>query len=495
MKSLPLLAQLQTFLSEPIEVNLSRSIATNVETHVLNLFHAVVNSAPAYRHFLQVQGIDPVSIQSLSAFQQLPLMTKANYIQQYPLAEICRDGSLSTCDMLAVSSGSTGAPTCWPRRICDELEIASRFEYIFRESFQADRRSTLAVICFALGTWVGGMYTAACCRWLASKGYPIAVITPGNNKTEILRVVQALGAQFEQTVLLGYPPFLKDVVDTGIQQGLPWSDYAVKWVMAGEVFSEEWRSLVGERLGSTNYCYDSASLFGTADAGVLGHETPLSICIRRFLATHPDAARQLFGESRLPTLVQYDPTSRFFEVHEGTLVFSGDGGVPLIRYHLADTGGIITYEKMLRFLQEWGFDPLAVLATERGIHALPFVYVFGRSQLAISYFGANLYPENIAVGLEQPTIQDWVTGKFVMQIIEDEDSNRFLSVVVELAAGVDASHDRVHSISESIVRELRRLNSEFANYVPTEYQQPRITLKPMGDSDFFPVGVKHRYTR
>jgi phenylacetate-CoA ligase len=123
------------------------------------------------------------------------------------------------------------------------------------------------------------------------------------------------------------------------------------------------------------------------------------------------------------------------------------------------------------------------------------VYVFGRSQFAISYFGANLYPENIAVGLEQPTIQNWVTGKFVIQIIEDEDSDGFLSVVVELAAGVEPERDKAQSISQSILEQLRRLNSEFANYVPTEYQQPRITLKPMGDPDFFPVGVKHSYTR
>jgi phenylacetate-CoA ligase len=123
------------------------------------------------------------------------------------------------------------------------------------------------------------------------------------------------------------------------------------------------------------------------------------------------------------------------------------------------------------------------------------VYVFGRSQFAISYFGANLYPENIAVGLEQPTIQNWVTGKFVMQIVEDEDSDRFLSVVVELALGVAPDRDKAQSISQSILEQLRRLNSEFANYVPTEYQQPRTTLKPMGDPDFFPVGVKHSYTR
>lgn len=219
----------------------------------------------------------------------------------------------------------------------DELEITRRFEQIFRDSFQADSKRTLAVVCFTLGTWVGGMFTSSCCRHLAAKGYPITVITPGNNKTEIFRVLQALSPSFEQVVLLGYPPFLKDIIDTGIAQGIPWQDYNVKWVMAGEVFSEEWRSLVGKRVGSNQPCYDSASLYGTADAGVLGNETPLSICIRRFLASHPEAARELFGESRLPTLVQYDPLSRFFEVQDdGTLLFSGDSGMPLIRYHIIE---------------------------------------------------------------------------------------------------------------------------------------------------------------
>ena len=131
------------------------------------------------------------------------------------------------------------------------------------------------------------MYTASCCRYLASKGYPIVLTTPGNNKEEILRVVEEIGSNFEQIVLLGYPPFLKDVIDTGISRGIDWRQYQIKLVMAGEVFSEEWRDLVGERIGSQNPYYDSASLYGTADAGVLGNETPLSICIRRHLAANP----------------------------------------------------------------------------------------------------------------------------------------------------------------------------------------------------------------
>ncbi|MGH2412327.1 MAG: phenylacetate--CoA ligase family protein, partial [Microcystaceae cyanobacterium] len=427
----------------------------------------------------------------------LPLTTKANYLQSYSLADLCRHGSLETCDLIAVSSGSTGKPTFWPRFISDEFEIATRFEQVFRDSFQADTQPALAVVCFTLGTWVGGMYTTSCCRHLAAKGYPITIVTPGNNKTEIFRVVQELAPLFEQVVLLGYPPFLKDVIDTGIAQGIEWQPYSIKLVMAGEVFSEEWRTLMGERVGSSHPCYDSASLYGTADAGVLGNETPLSICIRRFLADHPDAARALFGESRLPTLVQYDPTSRFFETQNGTLLFSGDNGIPLVRYHISDTGGLISYESMLQFLKGWGFDPLAFLEPQgrRGIYPLPFVYVFGRSQFTVSYFGANIYPENVTVGLEQPGIREWLTGKFVMQVKEDADRNRFLSIVVELAPAIEASLEKQKAIASSILTQLLRLNSEFANYVPPEYQLPQVTLATMGDPQYFLLGVKHRYTR
>jgi phenylacetate-CoA ligase len=179
------------------------------------------------------------------------------------------------------------------------------------------------------------------------------------------------------------------------------------------------------------------------------------------------------------------------------LLFSGDNGIPLVRYHISDTGGVIRYEAMRQFLAQWGFDPVAELGGEeaRGIHPLPFVYVFGRSHFTVSYFGANIYPENVTVGLEQPTIQEWVTGKFVLQVKDDADCNRFLSVAVELAPGVLADDEKQRVISGSILSHLLRLNSEFAHYVPEEYRAPQVTLIATGDEEYFPVGVKHRYTR
>jgi phenylacetate-CoA ligase len=322
------------------------------------------------------------------------------------------------------------------------------------------------------------------------------VVAPGNNKAEILRVIPELAPHCDQTVLLGYPPFVKDVIDTGIAAGLDWTRYSVKLVLAGEVFSEEWRDLVGRRAGMRSPCYDSASLYGTADAGVLGTETPLSVCIRRFLAARPEAAGELFGEARLPTLVQYDPGSRFFEVRDGTLLFSADNGIPLLRYHIADEGGLIGYQDMLAFCGRHGFDPVAELGPgARGVRPQPFAWVFGRSHFTVSYFGANVYPENVTVGLEQPAVSGWVTGKFVLEVAGDADGNPHLSVTVELAPGEAGDAAREHMLAESIRDQLQRLNSEFAHYVPAGYQLPKVTLRPAGDPEYFPVGVKHRYTR
>jgi phenylacetate-CoA ligase len=489
--------KLTTFLTTSLDYLIQPHNNAEIETNVLNLFQQVAAHVPGYRAFLQDRQIDSNRVKSLADFHQLPFTTKDNYIRRHPLPDLCYEGQIAGCDFVSASSGSTGEPTFWARRIEDEVEISTRFEQVFQDSFQAKDTPTLAIICFPLGTWVGGLYTTSCCRYLAAKGYPMTLVTPGNNKAEILRVVTALAPLYTQTVLLGYPPFLKDAIDSGIAQEVDWAQYKVKLVMAGEVFSEEWRTLVGQRLGSTNFCYDSASLYGTADAGVLGNETPLSICIRRWLAQQPDIARELFGKSRLPTLIQYDPMTRYFEVEDGTLLFSGDNGIPLIRYHIADTGGMIGYDEMLAFLASKGFDPQSQpeLQGRGGIRALPFVYVFGRSQFAISYFGANLYPENVTVGLEQLPICEWVTGKFVMQIRETGDRNAELLIVVELAPEEVETQERVEAIATSTLYHLRRLNSEFANYVPEANQTPQIELRLTGDPEYFPVGVKHRYTR
>ena len=485
------------FLANTLDKLLSDRTETSAVKAALSLANAAMERVPAYGTFLRSSGVEPSALRSAEAFARLPLMTKAGYIQRYPLPLRCWGGDLSGCDRVAVSTGSTGRPTFWPRKGTQEHEVAARFEQVFRDGFDAAQRRTLAVVCFALGNWVGGIYTTSCLWLLAQKGYPITVATPGNRKDEIFRIVEELAPHFDQTVLLGYPPFIKDVLDAGVVAGLDWASHQVRMVFAGEVFSEEWRALVCRRAGGVDPLRSTASLYGTADGGVLGNETPLSIALRRFFAARPDAARELFGESRLPTLVQYDPVSRYFEVHERTLVVTGDAGVPLVRYHIADRGGIIGFAAMQNRLRDFGVSSLEDygLPATAQVRQLPFVYVFGRADFTVSFYGANIYPENVTVGLENPDFADRLTGKFVMQVPESEQGDRFLRLIVELAPGIEAGAVDAAELAVSVQRELQRLNSEFANYVPLERQEPRLELRPFEDLEYFPPGVKHRYTR
>jgi phenylacetate-CoA ligase len=490
------LERLADFLRRPLDEILSQHLAVDPAENALRLFHATAKTVPAYQQFLASHGINPDRIESFEDFQSLPLLDKPNYMHAFPLPTRCKGGRINACERLAVSSGSTGVSTFWPRSMVDELDVALRFEQVFHHSFRAHERDTLAVVCFPMGNWVGGVFTASCCWHLAQKGYPLTVATPGNKPDEILRVVRELGPFFQQTVLLGYPPFVKDVIDTGIAQGLDWRAYNIKFVFAGEVFSEEWRSLMMQRVGADSPCHDSASLYGTADGGVLGNETPLSIAIRRFLADNPAAARELFGESRLPTLVQYDPLSRFFELIDGTtLAVTGDNGVPLIRYHIADRGGLISHAEMLAFLKGHGLNLFEAYGLEGVGWPLPFVWVFGRADFTVSFYGANVYPENVAVGLEQPGMAEWLTGKFVMEVCLEEDGCEGLQIAVELLPSLAADANLQANVAFSIKSQLLRLNSEFANYVSAERQTPSIVLVGFGDPTYFPTGVKHRYTR
>lgn len=454
------------------------------EQAALDLFQETAATVPAYRKFLAARCVDPHKVRTMDDFHYLPLMDKESYHHAFPLPERCRDGRLEWCDLVSVSSGSSGTPTVWPRTVTDELTVARRFEQVFRDSFGAAGLSTLAVVCFPLGTWVGGLFTTACVRHLAAKGYPITTVAPGNNKAEILRVLPELAPHFQQVVLLGYPPFLKTVIDAGAAEGVQWSDYAVKLVFAGEVFSERWRDLVSERVGMSDPIHGTASLYGTADAGVLGTETPLSIAIRRFLAARPELAREVFGDVRLPTLVQYDPRSRYFEAHDGTLLFTADGGVPLVRYHIADEGGVLGHRELLDLCTEHGFQSPTT-------PDLPFVYVFGRSLFTVSFFGANIFPEHVAAGFEHRAVSDWVTGKFVIEVLEDDDADHRLRITAELAPSRDGDPD---ALATTVRDTLLGLSSEFAHYVPIERQLPEVRLRPFEDPEYFPPGVKHRYT-
>jgi len=143
----------------------------DAENKALNLFRMAADTTPAYRSFLTAQGCS--SPDTVSSFADVPVTTKLNYFSEsaYPLDQRCQGGTLASADFIHQSSGSTsGCPTLWPRSTHDELSVAARFEQIFMDGFMAHKKTTLAVVAFPLGAWVGGLFTVQVLKDLTIKG-------------------------------------------------------------------------------------------------------------------------------------------------------------------------------------------------------------------------------------------------------------------------------------------------------------------------------------
>lgn len=159
------------------------------------------------------------------------------------------------------------------------------------------------------------------------------------------------------------------------------------------------------------------------------------------------------------------------------------------RYGIGDAGGFLSFQQMLDTVKSKGLD----IPKDITRRIQPFVWVFGRSFWVVSVYGANVYVENIMVGLEQPEMESITTGKFVLFVEEDKDLNPRIALHVELAPEKEPSNLLCDQVAISITQQLLRLNSEYANYVPIDSQTPKIYLHTFGSPKHFPAGVKHSY--
>src|SRR5690349_4861961 len=253
-------------------------IRNNPKKAALNLFYQTAKEVPAYGDFLQKHGVHYKKIKTIEDFgKYVPVTNKQNYISQYPLHMLSPKGDLFSNQVIAASSGTTGLPFFWPRGPIQDAEGIELHEKIYRDIFQANKLKTLVVVCFSMGEWVAGLFTATSTLGVASKGYKINVVTPGLERASAVKSIQTLGHYYDQIIIAGYPPFLKDVLDECVQSGIDWSKLNVKLLMAGEGISEEWRDYVLKEVRASNPLTDAINIYGSADATMLGHETPASI--------------------------------------------------------------------------------------------------------------------------------------------------------------------------------------------------------------------------
>lgn len=468
------------------------------EAMALKLFHTTAERVPAYKDFLRKENVKHAQIRTYDDFTKyVPIVDKKNYLSKYPLSELCLEGDMFKNRIISVSSGSSGTPFYWPRGLEQDLEGAEMFGEIYDNIFQMNEKSTLLVICFSMGTWIAGSFTTAASFGYADKGRPINIVTPGLEKEEAINVIKSLSSLYEQVVIVGYPPFVKDVIEGGKRAGIKWPKIKTRLLMAGEAFSEEWRNYILKMIQSDDPYYDTSNIYGSADAGILGNETPLSILVRRIYNQRPKNRREVFGVSTLPSLVQYEPEYRHFEAVDNELIFTANAGVPLVRYNIHDTGGVLSYDDAINPIKE----RLALEAARRKIDISawrrPFVYLNGRKDFSVTIYAVNIYPENIKSALIDRRVQRWVTGRFTMATMNYSDMDQYFEINVELADDfvVKAQHQAL--IEEIVLQKLIRVNTEFRKLYSAIGVKalPKVHFIKFGDPNYFARGVKHKWVK
>lgn len=456
----------------------------------LDIFNRAALQVPAYAEFLSDHKIDASSIRTLDDFAAVPAMTKENYLRKYPLAMLMWHGDAAGAGTWSTSSGSTGRPTYWPRDLVSHDDAVELYARIFRHIFQSHRRSTLVVNGFAMGNWIGGTYTYAAVLGLRRRGHKLSVIAPGIDVKAILDNVATLAPHYDQVVLCGYPPFVKDVLDRAPAEVLR---HDIRLLLAGENVTEAWRDYVLDRIGKPDRAADTCLIYGTADAGVIGHETRTTIAARRLAAKDSRLGAALFGDSAAqPTFVEYDADRRFTEVDDrGRFLFTVDTAIPLVRYRINDEGSTMSAAELADTLRTHDHQVPVFGSTE----SCRYLVLHRRSDVAATFYAVKIYPDSIRAAVEHPTVATALSGKFVLSVESDEQFRQTLNLRVELRSDAAPSEDLADRVHALVVAALDRTSTEYRRLHQTLGASAEPVVQPAGfGSAGFAQATKHRWT-
>lgn len=467
--------------------------------NALKFFRSAAANTPAYASFLKQKRIKPSSIKTFSDFQDLPKTDKKSYLKGHPRPSLIHRGGLARSLTWTATSGSTGTPFYFPRTSQIDFEYSVIAEAYIRQNITSAAGPTLILDCLGMGVWIAGLLSFEAFHMVAERGYPLSLLAPGLNKPEIYKALKNLAPDFAQTIILGYPPFIKDILDGAKAENIDLRKLNIRILTGAEGYSESFRDYIVEAAGVRSPLLDTLNVYGSADIGTMAFETPIAILARRLACADPELFSALFGcNGKTPTLAQYNPNFVIFEEQDGEILLSGDSVMPLIRYAIGDRGGVHSFSALCAKFSDFGINLLQE-AKAAGIapyiYRLPFVYVFERNDFSVSLYGLQIYPEHVREGLLRKEATVFATGKFSMEVRYDNAHNQQLWVHVELHPGVIANSKLATSIASSIAEGLKEQSGEYRELLRHlgEKALPSVTLWPNASAPHFCLGGKQKW--
>lgn len=406
------------------------------------VFEKARRNCPAYREFLKAENYN---LKNRWKLENLPVMTKENYVKKYSLEERCYGGRIpAPGTVIDESSGSSGVPNNWVRSREERKDVKRVLQLNYEIIYNDD--SCILLNCFALGPWATGMNVSMS---LADVGI-LKSIGPDARKLE--NTLQLFGSKYRY-LIFGYPPFLKAWLD---QTELDLKGFRIDAVVGGEGMSEGLRSHFLKHFNSV------VSSYGASDLEInIGVETELTIALRRLCFADRNLSKTLFGRETPPMIFQYNAADYIVETNDGELLFTVvrlESAAPKIRYNLRDSGGVYVYEDLSVRLKAEGIE-IGDLGTRQS--AFPILFVHGRNDLSVPFYGAKVFPHDLEEIINTHPLLIGKINSFQIKSEESADLKRALKIHLEKVRQPKGDLPEAEELQRIIFEELCRVNQDF----------------------------------
>lgn len=439
------------------------------------VFDLASKNTPAYQKFLKQNNFSSLKISGLTPLlSEIPATDKASYVKKYSIEDRCVGGKFPSGGiMIDESSGTSGTPNNWVRGNAERLAVKKALQVAMHSI--VGKKQVFIINAFALGPWATGMNVSI-------SFVDVAILkSVGPDIKKIENTLNLFENKYEY-VIMGYPPFLKNLVDNA---DVKWEKFNTIAVFGGEGLSESMRDYLGKHFNQVIGSY------GASDLEInIAAENEFTISLRKLMLENEELRNRLVRvESKnLPMVFQYNPLDYYIESNEqGELIITlcRDSNIsPKVRYNIHDTGHVIRFPELKKILKDLKI-PVSKLAKSET--DLPLLFHYGRSDMAVAFFGCKITPQDIQQVIYSMPKFAKLINSFSMITYEDEKVNKKLTLALELSDGLKIPKEfNEKEIAQKMFEKLKEVNQDYreiAGIVP-KASTPIVELYEYGKGPF-----------
>lgn len=421
----------------------------NSKARAYSEFIKAKRRVPAYKSFLKAHNFSKPSFSGLLPnIHEIPEIDKENYIKKFSIDARCVGGKIPTKNIIIdESSGSSGTATNWVRGLKERKRNAKMIEFGMRTL--VGKEPLFVINAFALGPWATGVnVTMSCVSFSKLKSL-------GPEKEKIENTLKQFGEN-NNYVIMGYPPFLKYLVDTS---EIEWDKFNIAFIFGGESMSEGMRDYLFQ-----NGIKKAYSSLGASDLELnISAENDFTISLRRLLRSNQSLQSKILKYTgALPMIFQYNPTDFLIESSEtGELIVTigrPDYIAPKIRYNIHDRGHTLSLKDLYSILKSLNIslDKLAKPQTD-----LPLLLHYGRADMTVSFFGANISPTDVNEVIYSLPELSKIVNSYNLSIDEDKEGTKKLIISLEVQKGETTELLDLEKTQANFFENLSKINQDF----------------------------------